>query len=445
MGFEHAGRRRPLRLQPEHRAHPPFVVLPFGFHRERVEQVAPRDVSRVRDRCGRSDGDVATRLRERTPQRLLVALARGQRPRQHGGHDADRDDEYDEAHAESSTVPAVTTRVGFLGAGLIATYHSKSLHISGADVSWAGVFDPDPARADEFARASGATVRASEDEVLDDCDAVYVCTWTAEHPRLVAAAAERRLAVFCEKPLAVNLAAARTMTEAVDTAGVVNQVGLVLRHSPAFGLLKAIAADPASGRPMSVVFRDDQFIPVQGGYRSTWRGDVAKAGAGTLLEHSIHDLDMLEHVLGPVAEVSARIAGFHDIPGVEDVATLALRFESGAIGTLTSIWHDVLERPSLRRVELFCERTYAVLEGDWFGPVEWTTSGRPPQRLDFADLEAEAAQRGAVLGNPDVCFIEAVVKGEPAWPSFTDALRAHVLADAAYRSAADGGAPVATP
>jgi predicted dehydrogenase len=125
------------------------------------------------------------------------------------------------------------------------------------------------------------------------------------------------------------------------------------------------------------------------------------------------------------------------------VATLALRFESGAIGTLTSIWHDVLERPSLRRVELFCERAYAVLEGDWFGPVEWTTTGSAPTKLDHADLTAEAEQRGAALGNPDELFIEAVVKGEAAWPSFKDALRAHVLADAAYRSAARGGGPVA--
>src|SRR5947208_761665 len=347
-----------------------------------------------------------------------------------------------DAHA---TVPLMTIRVGFLGAGLIATYHSKSLHVSGADVEWSGVFDPDPGRAEDFARASGATVCASEEQVLDGCDAVYVCTWTAEHPRLVDAAAARGLPVFCEKPMAINLTAARAMADTVERAGVVNQVGLVLRHSPAFGLLKALAADPSSGRPMSVVFRDDQFIPVQGSYRSTWRGDVTKAGAGTLLEHSIHDLDMLEHVLGPVAEVTARTAGFHDIPGIEGVASLSLRFESGALGTLTSVWHDVLERPSLRRVELFSENAYALLEGDWFGPVTWTTSGHPEQRLEFADLEAEAARRGATLGNPDVAFIDAVVKGEPAWPSFTDALRAHVLADAAYRSAADGGVPVATP
>ena len=71
-------------------------------------------------------------------------------------------------------------RFGFLGAGLIATYHSKSLRRSGAEtecgVVRSGVFDPDAERAAAFAKASGHTVCAAEDEVLDSCDAVYVCT-----------------------------------------------------------------------------------------------------------------------------------------------------------------------------------------------------------------------------------------------------------------------------
>ena len=88
----------------------------------------------------------------------------------------------------------MTVRVGFLGAGLIATFHSKMLRHSGEDVAWAGVWDPDPDRRDAFARASGAIACPSEDAVLDTCDALYVCTWTAEHPRLVAEAVARGLA-----------------------------------------------------------------------------------------------------------------------------------------------------------------------------------------------------------------------------------------------------------
>lgn len=343
----------------------------------------------------------------------------------------------------------MAVRVGFLGAGLIATFHSKMLRAAqrdeGVDVAWGRVFDPDAARADAFAAASGATACRCEEDVVDGCDAVYVCTWTAEHERLVGLACERGLPVFCEKPLSSDLAGAQRMAGLVAEAGVTKQVGLVLRRSPAFGLLKAVAEDvDAHGRPMAIVFRDDQFIPITGHYGSTWRGDVAKAGSGTLLEHSIHDLDMLEWVLGPITSVSAHTAGFHGIDGIEDDAAVVVRFASGALGTLVSVWHDVLERPSLRRVELFSERAHACLEGDWSGPVALHAAGAAEQRCAGPALAEQAAARGARLGNPDGEFVRAVERGEPAWPTFADALRAHLLADAVYRSAAAGGAPVGT-
>src|SRR4051794_29665369 len=115
-------------------------------------------------------------------------------------------------------------RIGFLGAGLIAHLHAFGLHETRQPSTFAGVYDPDPDRAAEFAAGWGATACASEAEVLDTCDAVYVCTWTSEHARLVAAACERGLPVFCEKPLAFDAAGAAAMADAVDAAGVVNQV-----------------------------------------------------------------------------------------------------------------------------------------------------------------------------------------------------------------------------
>lgn len=335
-------------------------------------------------------------------------------------------------------------RVGFLGAGLIATYHSKSLRRCAEELAWAGVYDPDPARAEAFAQASGATVCDQEEQVLDGCDAVYVCTWTSEHRRLVEAASRRGLAVFCEKPLATNLRDARAMAECVTTLGVVNQVGLVLRRSPAFTMLREIAADPDSGRIMSVVFRDDQYIPTQGAYGSTWRGDVRRAGAGTLLEHSIHDVDLLEWVAGPIASVTGRAASFHEIDGIEDVAVATLGFASGAIGSLVSVWHDNLARPSLRRVEVFCERAWVVLEGDWFGPVTWTRTDGSTGRLEGDELVAAARQVTGEDMNPDGAFLRAVRGEHPAFPDFAVAVRAHEITDAIYRSAAADGSPVRT-
>jgi predicted dehydrogenase len=336
----------------------------------------------------------------------------------------------------------VTTRVGFIGGGFIASYHGKMLHTSDADATIVAVHDPDTRKAEAFAAASGAQVSATVDELLDTVDAVYVCTWTSEHPRLVDAVAARGLPVFCEKPLATNLQDAKRMVEAVRIAGVTNQVGLVLRDSPAFLMLKSMIDDPESGRVMSVVFRDDQFIPIQGMYDSTWRAEVDKVGAGTLLEHSIHDLDLLEFLLGPAQIVNGHSAEFHGHAGIEDALIASLVFENGALATLTSIWHDVLERPSLRYVEVFCERAYFALDGDVFGPLRWTRSGGAEGVFEGQALAAELTARGIDQRHPDAAFIAAVQEQRPAYPDFGEALRAHVLTDAIYRSAADGGASV---
>ena len=336
-------------------------------------------------------------------------------------------------------------RVGFLGAGLIANYHSKSLRRSGAEAQYgvarAGVFDPVRERAEVFADAAGHHVCDTEEEVLDDCDAIYICTWTNEHPRLVDEAVRRRLAIFCEKPLAISTELAESMAATVAAAGVTNQVGLVLRRAPTYNWARHLVTDPAAGRLMTVVFRDDQFIPIQGHYQSTWRSDRLLVGAGTLLEHSIHDVDMLRFLVGDVARVSANTANFHGHDGIEDVANATLVFESGAIGTLASVWHDNLARPSLRRVEIFCERRYIVIEGDdWYGPVHWTDSDGTGGSLEGdAIVEAVTPLVEGTL-NPDGEFIRAIAEGRPATPDFETAVKAHHIVDAMYRSAASEGA-----
>lgn len=336
----------------------------------------------------------------------------------------------------------MSLRIGFLGAGLIATFHSKMLRVCGEDFERGGVYDPDQARAAAFAEASGHHLATTEDEVLDNSDAVYICTWTAEHPRLVRAAADRGLAIFCEKPLATSLESARGMADYVEQAGVVHQVGLILRRSPAFSLLRQMAHEPESGRIMSVIFRDDQFIPIRGHYSSTWRGDVDKAGAGTLIEHSIHDIDMLEWVIGPIDRVSARSAEFHNIPGIEDVVVATLSFADGTIGSLTSIWHDIDARPSLRRVEVFCERTWFSLEGDWFGPLRWTRQDGSEGALEGDELVALAQELHGEDLNPDGAFIRAATAKSNANPDFRTAVRAHEITEALYESARQSGVPV---
>ena len=303
-----------------------------------------------------------------------------------------------------------------------------------------GCFDIDADRAQKFAQGSGSTVMASEQEVIDTSDMVYVCTWTSEHQRLVDMCIAAGKPFFCEKPLGTGFAMAREMDTAARAAGIVHQCGLILRRSPAYMWARELITDPAAGAVMSVVFRDDQFIPIQGHYNSTWRGDVTKAGAGTLLEHSIHDVDMLRYLVGDVASVSARSTHRHGIPGIEDCVAASIRFDNGAVGTLTTIWHDNLSRPSLRHVEVFCERRTVVIAGDdWFGPVTWSDADGTTGSLVGEELLERTAPIAHTDPNPDGAFVRCATDGTAGFPAFDVALEAHRIVEAMYRSAAAGG------
>ena len=335
-------------------------------------------------------------------------------------------------------------RLGFYGAGFIARLHTFSLAESRVEYAVTAVHDPDPERAAALAGRYGAAV-VGEDELLDLVDAVYVTSWTSEHPRLVEKAAARGKAIFCEKPLAVNASIAERMVATVEKAGVTNQVGLVLRFLSPFRFVKHLLADPRAGRVLSVVFRNDQYIPIQGQYGSDWRSDPARAGRGALLEHSIHDLDILEWLLGPVRSLSAQLREVHGLPRIDDVAVAQLEFASGALASLTSVWHDVLERPSNRRIEIFCERLFLAIEGDLIGPVRFQLTGEAEQCLEGAALRDALRAKGDDVANPATVFLTAVRDGTRADPDFAAALPAHRLADAIYASAEAGGKRILSP
>ncbi|MDH5237740.1 MAG: Gfo/Idh/MocA family oxidoreductase [Acidimicrobiia bacterium] len=331
-------------------------------------------------------------------------------------------------------------RLGFVGCGFIAAAHAAML-APVPDCHVGPVFDVDADRAAAFAGDTGARVVSSADAVAADCDAVIVCTWTSEHAAGVDAALAAGRAVLCEKPLGVDLAATRALARKVDEAGVVNQVGLVMRRSPAFRWLRHELTRAENGRPMNVVFRDDQYLPVQGQYASEWRADVVRAGGGALLEHSIHDLDLLDWLIGPIDRVSAVLGHAHGIEGIEDQATVTATTASGVQATLVSVWHDILRRPSGRRVEAFCADALLTIAGEWVGPV---TREADDEQSELADRELHrwARDHDGDRGNPDGAFVVAVREGGPAAPDFAVALRAHELVDAAYRSAAQNGVPV---
>jgi len=345
--------------------------------------------------------------------------------------------------------------VGLIGCGFIGRFHSRNLRgairTERLPAEYLAVCDRQVERAASFAAITGAKMVTPDAETVfatPRINAVYICTETSEHPHLVKRAAELGLAVFCEKPLAKTLAEVREMVRAVEQAGVVNQVGLILRHSPVFTVLKDLISDPSLGPLLAAHLRDDQFFPTRGQYASNWRGDFEKAGGGTLLEHSIHDVDLFRWLFGEIASVRCHIRETSGHPGIEDVAIATFQHTGGHQTTLSSIWHAIDDRPSTRRLEVFFEDGWFMTEHDFIGSIRYQLRSGPEVEVTEAEVmnryrqiagldeeETRLAGRGIL---EDYRFLQCVATGEPAFPDFRTALAAHIVVDACYRSANTG-------
>jgi predicted dehydrogenase len=248
---------------------------------------------------------------------------------------------------------------------------------------------------------------------------------------LVLRAAANGKHIFCEKPLATNLADVQEMVAATERRREdgrrLDPAPLTDPHGP-----ESLMTDSTLGRLMAIVFRDDQFFPVQGHYGSEWRKDRHIVGSGTLLEHSIHDADILLWLGGEVTGVRGSVGNFAGFEGVEDLATAHLEFASGAKGELISIWHSVLGRPSTRRIEVFMEKGVFFLDNDFLGPIQMQTHAKIAEVLP----EEEVRRRYlSMLGLTDPVFMmlstpsrlllpQAVSQGRDAFRTFDGAGRA---------------------
>lgn len=355
-------------------------------------------------------------------------------------------------------------QVGIIGGGVMGTTHGKATHFCFKrgliDGELVGIAEEDDARRESFASASHARlVTADADELINspEINTIYICTPTFNHLELARKVAAAGKALFCEKPLAFNAADAALMRDAARAAGITHQVGLVMRFSPVVFVTRQLMREEASGRPMTCVMIDDQFFPIQGHYQSTWRADVTKVGAGTLLEHAIHDIDILLSYFGDVKRVYGTTSHFFGKEGVEDMSSAMLEFESGAVVNHVSIWHNILHRGSSRRMHVVCENAqYSWEDDDYAGNIrcETNTAGR---RTDIASKEVvERFATGLPIDDPrlrehviehdlgqsylleDYTFLKAVSEDRQSWLDFDVAVKAHAVVDAIYESARTG-------
>lgn len=144
----------------------------------------------------------------------------------------------------------------------------------------------------------------SVDELCSwDLDFVMVASTSYAHCAQVEAAAKRKLHVFCEKPIALDLADARRMIDAVEAAGVVNVVNYSRRYARRIDALKKFLANGDLGEVLSFSFEHGRAFGLSGAGARHRAVQEPEESGGWIVHHTCHQLDLLYYLFGEFKEV----------------------------------------------------------------------------------------------------------------------------------------------
>ncbi len=240
-------------------------------------------------------------------------------------------------------------KIGFLGAGYIAGIHASILARDGR-VNVSAIQDIVQARAERLALSAGAYVAHSASEAIETCDAIYITSPNTKHTELAIAAVEAGKHVFCEKPMATNIADARRVLEAAEKSAAVFQVGHNRRFAPVYAELKRILTETHRAHSAHVKMNRGELISPE------WVGNPEITG-GFLYETTIHMFDMLRFLFGEVSILHA-VGSSHEYSETDDFSVL-LKFANGMQATLASS-ADASWLFPFERVEVFCHHATIV-------------------------------------------------------------------------------------
>jgi predicted dehydrogenase len=294
-----------------------------------------------------------------------------------------------------------------------------------------------PERAAELAEQHGLELATGDvDELLSHpgLEAVHVATPVATHAEIAIAAACRGLHVLCEKPLAMDLAQARAVADAIAAAGVVGVVNYGRRFQEARERLLQRVAEVAGAPRMvsiSLVF-DDHAEP--GSRLFTWVQDAA-LGGGRLQGYGVHDLDLLLEAFGEVEAVAAATevgVSERETPDgtprsvtAEDAYAIVVRFRGGGLGQVSLTATARHGRGDV--IEVHGADGTVRLDAD--KRLHWGRAGEELQTE--GPLSASSKDAYARVARS---FFAAIRDGAPAEPGLDEALRVQALLDAVHRA-----------
>ena len=255
----------------------------------------------------------------------------------------------------------MTLKIALVGLGMAVTPHAKSLLDLRGRATVAYAYSPTRERREKFAGRFDFPLADRLETILDDrsVDAVMILTPPNTHLELVERFAAAGKHILLEKPLEITLQRAERLVSLCKQI----TLGIVLQHRfrPAAAKLHELVASGRLGRLVSASASIPNWRP-QSYYDQPGRGTKARDGGGVLLTQGIHTLDLLCWYAGEATEARSfcTTTPVHRME-TEDLACAALRFSSGALGTVHATTAAYPGFPE--RIELIGTKGTARLEG----------------------------------------------------------------------------------
>ena len=367
-------------------------------------------------------------------------------------------------------------RIGMIGYGFMGKAHSNAY--AQANHFFKSEYRPvlkalcarNADKAKEFAATWGYESIETDWRKLiarSDIDAVDICTPNNLHKEIAVAAAKAGKMILCEKPLAMNTAEGEEMCKAVEAAGVANMVWYNYRRVPAVTLAKQIIDSGKLGRIFHyrANFLQDWTInaEVPQGGAGTWRLDAEAAGSGVTGDLLAHCIDTAIWLNGGIRDVTAMTETFvkerlhaetgkKQAVGIDDACSFLCHFKNGSLGLFEST-----------RYARGHKALYTLEINGEFGSLAWDLHDL--HRLRYFDYRDESIVRGwrsvhvsdgdqPYMGHwwvPGLQigyehtfihqvadFLKSLETGQPAHPTFRDALETQAVCDAVLASAKQG-------
>ena len=347
------------------------------------------------------------------------------------------------------------TKIGLLGAGMIANIHAKAIVATNSEVT--AVFDPRDSRRTEFSKKWNCDPCIEVGALLarDDIEAVVVATPNDQHASLAIAAMKAGKDVLLEKPMAMSLLQCDEIIQVQKETGQVLQLGFVCRYSRVAITVKRLVEEGKLGtilRSRATLLRQ-RGIPGIGGWFTT----KEQSGGGCLIDIGVHLIDLLSHltlandpvrVLGNCSQTfSISTYGYDEmwstpkkdgVFDVEDGVQATTTFANGVTNQIDVSWATHLPES--------CIRDGITIEGDkaaiwfdiWGDSIAFGESvdGKPVEtKIEVEVNEAwDDAFEGEHIAFSDGIVNRAVSSGAGTG---TDGRKVQTIIEAIYKSDAE--------